>query len=111
VIGSLLKKRCEKSRLYLQHDLTLQQLAEVLGTNRTYLGQYFVQQGITYNSYINGLRVEHFMRLYMHAVASNRNVSSLKLSLEAGYRSYSTFSAAFKQYKGLTVTEWIKEVS
>ena len=30
---------------YLQHDLTLQQLALIIGTNRTYLGAYFTQAG------------------------------------------------------------------
>ncbi len=111
VIDSLLKKRCEKSRIYLQHDLTLQQLADALGTNRTYLGRYFAQQGITYNAYINGLRIEHFMRLYQQAIATHRNVSALRLSYEAGFRSYSTFSSAFRQYKGMTASQWIRRIS
>lgn len=63
-IATLLEKHCENKQLYLQNDLTLAQLANAIGTNRTYLSQHFAQQGITYNAYINGLRVRHFIRLY-----------------------------------------------
>ena len=34
----------EDKQSYLQHDLTLQQLAIIIGTNRTYLSTYFAQQ-------------------------------------------------------------------
>ena len=67
--SSLLRKHCEVSRLYLHHDLTLTQLAEAIGTNRTYLSAYFAQKGITFNIYINRLRIQHFERLYNKAVA------------------------------------------
>ena len=108
-IGPLLKKRCEDEKLYLQNDLTLAQLANDIGTNRTYLSQHFAQQGITYNAYINGLRIRHFILLYREAMADNRIVTALQLALESGYRSYSTFSAAFKQYTGKTVTAWMND--
>ncbi len=108
-ISALLQKHCEKPRLYLQHDLTLSQLAEKIGTNRTYLGQYFTQQGITYNAYVNGLRVAHFERLYEVAVTTLRPFTAQQLAHESGFRSYSTFSAAFKQIKGQTVSEWMRQ--
>ena len=107
-IGVLLKQRCEATQLYLQHDLTLLQLATVVGTNRTYLGNYFVQQGITYNAYINQLRINHFMNLYRETIASSHSVTAQQLSQQCGFLSYSTFSAAFKKFKGITVTEWMK---
>lgn len=108
-IGPLLKKNCEARQLYLQHDLTLAQLAQVVGTNHSYLSKYFAQQGLTYNAYINGLRVQHFMRLYQASVSEYRMVTAQQLALESGFRSYSTFSAAFKQYTGMTVTAWMRE--
>ncbi len=107
VIGPQLKKYCEDTLLFLQYDLTLAQLAQAIGTNRSYLSQYFSQQGLTYNAYINGLRVEHFIRLYQEAVASHRSFTAAQLSAESGFHSYSTFSAAFKQKTGKTVTAWI----
>lgn len=106
-IGSLLKKHCEDKQLYLQHDLTLAHLAQVIGTNRYYLSQHFAQQGITYNAYINGLRIRHFVRLYHEAVADQRTFTAQQLAFESGYHSYSTFSATFKQNMGTTVTAWM----
>ena len=108
-IGQLLKKHCENKQLYLQNDLTLAQLAQTIGTNRYYLSQHFAQQGITYNAYINGLRVSHFMGLYREAVASPRVFTAQELAFESGFHSYSTFSAAFKQHTGKTVTAWMRD--
>ena len=111
VIGPQLKKCCEDTLLFLQYDLTLAQLAQAIGTNRSYLSQYFSRQGLTYNAYINGLRVEHFIRLYQEAVSGHRAFTANQLSAESGFRSYSTFSAAFKQKMGKTVTEWMRGAS
>ena len=108
-IGPLLEKNCEAAQLYLQHDLTLAQLAQVIGTNHTYLSKYFAQQGLTYNAYINGLRIRHFMHLYLASVSGHRMVTAQQLAFESGFRSYSTFSAAFKQNTGMTVTAWTRD--
>jgi AraC-like DNA-binding protein len=108
-IGPLLEKKCEAAQLYLQHDLTLAQLAQAIGTNHSYLSRFFAQQGLTYNAYINGLRVRHFIRLYQEAVSEQRIFTAQQLSYESGFHSYSTFSAAFKQNTGQTVTAWMKD--
>lgn len=110
-IGAQLAQQCEARQLYLQHDLTLQQLASVVGTNRTYLSGYFAQHGITYNAYINRLRVEHFIRLYRESSTSSRSVTAMQLAQQSGFYSYSTFGAAFKKFMGITVTEWMKNES
>ena len=52
-IRTSLQQHCIDTQLYLQHDLTISQLAQAIGTNRTYLSQYFSSQGLTYNAYIN----------------------------------------------------------
>ena len=108
-IGPLLRQHCEDTLLYLQRDLTLSHLAQAIGTNRTYLSQYFSGQNTTYNAYINTLRVDHFIRLYREATAAGLSVTAQQLASESGYRSYSTFSQAFKQHTGQSVTAWIRE--
>ncbi|MBQ9667804.1 MAG: helix-turn-helix transcriptional regulator, partial [Prevotella sp.] len=110
-IGPLLQAHCIDERLYLQHDLTLLQLAKVIGVNRFYLSQYFSGQGVTYNSYINDLRIRHFVSLYREVVAAQRPFTVQQLARESGYRSYSTFSLAFKQRMGQTVTAWMREAT
>ena len=106
-IGPLLKLHCEEQQLYLQYDLTLSQLAQIIGTNRTYLSNYFFHQGMTYNAYINGLRIQHFINLYREANATSQPVTAQKLAYQSGFRSYNTFSVAFKKKMGMTATEWM----
>ena len=107
-IAPLLQQHCIDTQLYLQHDLTLNQLAKTIGTNRSYLDQYFSCQGITYNAYINDLRINHFVSLYRDAVAAKRPITAQQLAHDSGYRSYSTFSLAFKQRMGQSVTTWMR---
>jgi AraC-like DNA-binding protein len=105
---ALLQKRCIDTQLYLQHDLTIQHLAKDIGTNRYYLSQYFSQQGVTYNDYINGLRIDHFVAHYRETVTSRHPFTVKQLAQESGYRSYSTFSLAFKRQTGMSVSLWMK---
>jgi AraC-like DNA-binding protein len=110
-IGTLLKQHCEGAQLYLQHGLTLVQLAQAIGSNRTYLDLYFSTQNTTYNTYINNLRILHFVSLYREAVAAGRNFTAQQLALDSGYRNYRTFSLAFRQRMGQNVTEWMQETA
>ena len=97
------------TQLYLQRDLTLQQLAQAVGTNRFYLSQYFSRQGITYNTYINNLRINHFISRYQEVAGTQQPFTVQQLASESGYRSYSTFSLAFKQRTGQNVTAWMRD--
>ena len=108
-IASLLQQNCVDTQLYLQHNLNISQLAQVIGTNRTYLRLYFVHQDTNYNAYINDLRIRHFIRLYSEAVADQRFFTVQELASESGYRNYNTFALAFKQRMGKSVTEWKHE--
>jgi AraC-like DNA-binding protein len=110
-ISTMLKERCEGKQLYLQNDLTLVQLADAVETNRNYLSSYFEEQETTYNNYINRLRIDHFIHLYREATEENRSIAALRLAVRSGYKSYSTFSGAFKRITGLSVTDWMKRES
>ena len=107
-IEQLLAKHCVDTQLYLQHDLTLQQLAQAVGTNRSYLSQYFSRQSITYNTYINNLRINHFICRYQELAAAGQPVVAQELAQESGFRSYSTFGRAFMQRMGQSVTAWMR---
>ena len=110
-IELLLQKYCIDTQLYLQHDLTLPQLAKAIGTNRFYLSRYFSRQGTTYNAYINGLRIDHFISLYRRAVAAKEHITVRSLAQDSGFHNYATFSNAFKQRMGKNVTAWMQESS
>ena len=108
-IERLLVEHCVDTQLYLQHDLSLQQLARTIGTNRSYLSQYFSRQGITYNTYINNLRINHFISRYQEVNGTQQPFTVQQLASESGYHSYSTFSLAFKQRTGQSVTAWMHD--
>ena len=110
-IEQLLAEHCIDTKLFLRHDLTLQQLAQAIGINRFYLSQYFSRQSITYNTYINNLRINYFISRYNELSRTNQPIVAQELANESGYRSYSTFSLAFKQRTGQSVTAWIRETS
>ena len=103
----LLKEHCVAAQLYLENELTLQMLAQAVGTNRYYLSQYFSRQGITYNIYINNQRINHFVSRCRDLSAAGRDIPIQQLALESGFGSYRTFSRAFLLRTGQSVTEWL----
>ena len=108
-IGHLLAKNCEDTQLYLQTDLTLQQLSAAVGVNRYYLSQYFASQDISYYEYIHDLRVAHFIARYRELAAAQKPIVAQQLAYESGFHSYSTFSSAFKRRMHKSVTVWMRE--
>ena len=110
-IEPMLKQYCEEQQLYLEYDLTLSQLVQKIGTNRLYLSQYFSSQGTTYNTYINGLRIQHFINKYHEAATAHQPITAQKLALQSGFRNYNTFGVAFKKIMGMTATEWMRNDS
>ena len=108
-IGQLLAMHCEDTQLYLQPDLTLTQLAQTIGTNRTYLGAYFSSQGTNYYAYIHDLRIRYFVARYRELATAHEPIVAQKLAQESGYHSYSTFSTAFKQRMHKSVAAWMRE--
>ena len=110
-IERLLNEHCMAPQLYLKHDLSLQELAQAVGTNRSYLSQYFSRQSNTYNTYINNLRVNHFISRYEETIAAGQSVVAQELAYESGFSSYRTFSRAFTQRMGQSVTDWMRQSS
>ena len=108
-IEQLLKKHCADAQLYLQPNLTLPQLASAIGTNRSYLSQYFSRQSITYNTYINNLRINYFVSRCQEAAKAGQPIVARQLASESGFGSYSTFARAFVQRTGQSVTAWMRE--
>ena len=108
-IALLLAKHCEDTQLYLNPDLTLTQLSGAVGVNRYYLSQYFTSQDTSYYAYIHDLLIRHFVARYRELAAAHEPIVAQQLAQESGYHSYSTFSTAFKQRMGQSVTAWMRE--
>jgi len=106
-IELLLQRHCIDSQYYLRHNVSLSQLANHIGISSLYLSQHFAQLGMTYNTYINSLRIEHFIRIYQETAKTKSDVSVTELAGKCGFQSDNTFSTAFKKIKGQTVKEWL----
>jgi AraC-like DNA-binding protein len=95
----------KNEKLYLKTDLTLQDLADQLGT-APYLVSQAINEGLkkTFYDLVNGYRVEEAKRLLLNP--QTRNNKMLALGFDAGFNSKTTFNTVFKKFTGLTPTDY-----
>jgi YesN/AraC family two-component response regulator len=94
-------------RIYLNPDLTLNELATSLQTNKTYLSSILNQQfGMNFNEYINQFRIEEACRIIM-APAIYR-LSFDQILEKSGFHTKSTFYAAFKKFTGMSPATFLR---
>lgn len=89
-------KLIEGQKLYLQYDLRLDDVAGMLGTNRTYL-IYALNEGngMSFREYINRLRITYAKQLK----AENPKLSKSQLATMCGYNTPSSFYRNWKKYE------------
>ncbi|WP_299674357.1 AraC family transcriptional regulator [uncultured Tenacibaculum sp.] len=98
------------NKIYLNHKLTLSQLAKELKTSTNNLSWLLnnVHKSNFYD-YINTYRIEDFIQKIRKGEHLNHTL--LALSLDSGFNSKSTFNKAFKTIMQQTPTEYIKNLS
>lgn len=89
-IEETLENTCVSKRLYLNADLTVNDLAKELNTNRTYIFNYFSDHHTTFLKYINDLRAEYAMYQFKTTDHPLKSVMS-----DSGFRHMDTFKQAF----------------
>jgi AraC-like DNA-binding protein len=104
-IVSKVTRLMEDDKLYLQSELTLQDLAEKLEMPPYQVTQA-INEGLDKNFYdlVNGYRVEEAKRLLIDPVSRNNKI--LSVGMDAGFNSKTTFNTVFKKFTGLTPTEF-----
>lgn len=100
-IEEALNKELKKQSFFMDPNLSIEHLARMIGTNRTYLGQYFHSKGINFYAYINTLRVNYAIELMEQG---GKTLS--EIAVECGYNSLRTFRRVFIEQKGCTPSEW-----
>ena len=91
-------------RLYLNKDIRLKSLAEMLKTNHTYLSSCInTCYGNNYNQWINDFRIDYLLG----RIHSGKKLSDL--AEEAGFASTDAFYRNFKRKTGLTPNEYLKQ--
>lgn len=98
-------KLVEEDKIYLQSNLSLDDIARHINSNRTYISR-LINDKYESNFYdlINNKRIEYAQNL----ASSNPHLTQEVIALESGFTHTSTFSRVFKKHTGITFREWQK---
>lgn len=103
-LESLMKEKF----LYRDSSLTREKLAEIIGTNRTYLSRIVNEQsGMQYNQYINSYRIKEALTVLSNP---SNDIPLKALSAEIGFSSITTFYKAFQDEVGMTPARYRKKI-
>lgn len=104
--ASLMKDICrllEEEQLYLDRSLKIQDVAERLNTNRTYISQCINSvKGCSFTQLVNAYRVEHAQRL----LRQQPDMKIVTVAYSSGFGSEMSFFRAFKSVTGTSPKEW-----
>lgn len=101
--------KMEEEKVFLNMDLSIHKLAQLMDTNTSYLSKIindYYQQN--FNSYINKYRIRAAQEM-MHD-KKFRNYTIEALAHECGFRSKSSFNEAFKKISGLTPGYYMQQL-
>ena len=102
-----LQEEVENKQLFKDKFLTRDSLAEILGTNRTYITEAVkAMTGMTLPQYISRIRINEAERLLHDKTVDVSNFLQLGESL--GFISLSAFQKAFKKQTGMTLSAYRK---
>ena len=94
-------------KLFLETELSLNELARKLDTPPNYLSQVINErEGRNFYDYINALRIQEFKRLASNP--ENRKFTLLALAQACGFTSKSSFNRHFKKATGKSPSEFIE---
>lgn len=98
-----LEKRVHDGMLFADPQFTLEQLAKLVGKNRTYISSVINNcAGMNFNQWINGMRVRYVIG---HIGEDKAGV----LGELAGFPSRSSYFRIFKELTGLTPAQYLRE--
>lgn len=93
---------------YLNNELTLEGLATSVGLSSHHLSEILNQQANkNFYQFVNEYRVN----FVCERILNDKNSKILDLAMSAGFSSKSTFNAVFKQFKGVTPSQYRKQLN
>ncbi|MEL6256918.1 MAG: AraC family transcriptional regulator [Bacteroidota bacterium] len=91
----------EDEKPYLNEELSIRELAEILGVSSKNLSRVINEQkGMNFFDYINHFRIEEACDLLKSRSSSELRIN--EIMYQVGFRSKSTFNQVFKQKMGMT---------
>jgi len=105
ILFASIKLKIEQENLFTKTNLSLSELSDLLDLRDKELSRLINQcYGNNFFHFINSYRINYFKKLMKDP--KNKNLSIVGLSMEAGFKSKSTFYTAFKKIEGITPTAY-----
>ncbi|MBP3350214.1 MAG: helix-turn-helix transcriptional regulator, partial [Bacteroidaceae bacterium] len=103
-----LENLMKNEKVFRDADLTIEKLAQMLNTNRSYLSQVINESsGLSYSAYINNYRIKEAIELLSDS-ANNEPIKAIAISI--GYNSLSNFFTIFKNKVGMSPSAYRENV-
>lgn len=91
---------------YSNCAVSLSKLSKIYGANPKYAGRIFKKQmGVSFNSYLNGLRIENAKNLL-----ETTSLKIIDVSLESGFNNVTYFNKIFKECTGTSPENYRKKL-
>lgn len=108
-LSSRLMHLIKHEKVYVQNELSLQELADLLDTSTHNLSQLLNDKmNQNFYEFINFHRVEEVKRRL--AADEFKNLKILAIAFDSGFNSKTTFNATFRKYAGLSPTQYRKSL-
>jgi len=105
---SLLEEYMHKEKAFLNADITREQVASALGTNKLYLSNAITEnRSQTFGEYLNLMRLEYAKGILLNDLTTKVEV----ISMMSGFNSVRTFYRLFVKTYHMTPTEFRKTAS
>ena len=100
----------EKEKIFLEKDITINKIAELLKSNRTYISNIInIKAGISFVTLLNQYRIREAKKMLIDD--ANNMLTLDAIGKTAGFNSTSTFNRVFKIETGVTPSFFVKNKS
>ncbi|GAA0470963.1 AraC family transcriptional regulator [Parasphingorhabdus litoris] len=100
--GNALERKVRQEQWYLEPRLNIRDVASRQASNESYISRSLNQGlGLTFNAFINGLRVDHAKDLL-----GRTDENLIQVAFASGFNSKASFNRVFKEMAGMTPTDY-----
>lgn len=105
VFGQMIEELMVEQHYFLNKDLKVNDIALVIGSNRTYVSNYINNvYHCTFSDYMNRLRIEYAKTLLSNC---GKGTKLSQIAEESGYSTVQSFFRNFKKFEGMTPSDWL----
>lgn len=95
-----------KEKKYKESQFTIEDIAQEIGTNKTYLSNYInTKFGVNFSVWVTKLRINEAKELMLNCPDSKLET----IAFETGFTSSSYFSKVFSKFEGVSPAAWRKD--